>query len=277
MGMVTIITTPTTVAKIISSEMPTDQKQASFPRSRESVTPGRESADSCMGLRPGGDDIKVADNDINPFQLARLMIWLSPAYPVGAYSYSHGLEWVVEAGQVKDVETLVGWIEDLLAHGAGRSDSIFLAEAGARSAGRQCAYSRNVAELAAAFAPSAERRLETLAQGTAFLAATLAAWSKPQLEALAATVARSPIRLPSAPAPRRTACRWPRRRRLTRRRSRPTSYRPPFGSSRSDRATGCAVLARLEPLIPRVVAAALACTSTTWGARRSQRHRLHAA
>ena len=48
------------------------------------------------------------------------MIWLSPAYPVGGYSYSHGLEWIVEAGQVRDVETLVGWIEDLLAHGAGR-------------------------------------------------------------------------------------------------------------------------------------------------------------
>src|SRR3954451_7185744 len=60
--------------------------------------------------------------------LARLMIWLSPAYPVGAYSYSHGLEWVIEAGQVKDLETLVDWIEDLLAHGAGRSDVIFLAE-----------------------------------------------------------------------------------------------------------------------------------------------------
>ena len=42
------------------------------------------------------------------------MIWLSPAYPVGGYSYSHGLEWIIEAGQVRDVETLVGWIEDRL-------------------------------------------------------------------------------------------------------------------------------------------------------------------
>src|SRR5438105_1551739 len=51
-----------------------------------------------------------------PATLARLMIWLSPAYPVGGYSYSHGLEWIIEAGQVRDVETLVGWIEDLLTH-----------------------------------------------------------------------------------------------------------------------------------------------------------------
>ena len=57
------------------------------------------------------------------------MIWLSPAYPVGGYSYSHGLEWIVEAGKVRDAATLGAWIEDVLAHGAGRSDAIFLAEA----------------------------------------------------------------------------------------------------------------------------------------------------
>jgi urease accessory protein len=61
--------------------------------------------------------------------LARLMIWLSPAYPVGSYSYSHGLEWTVEARDVKDAATLGTWVEDVLAHGAGRSDVIFLAEA----------------------------------------------------------------------------------------------------------------------------------------------------
>ena len=118
--------------------------------------------------------------------LARLMIWLSPAYPVGGYSYSHGLEWTVETGKVSDAATLGVWIEDVLAHGAGRSDAIFLAEAWrALSAGDAGALER-AAELAAALAPSAERRLETMAQGTAFLAATLAAWPKPELQALAA-------------------------------------------------------------------------------------------
>jgi urease accessory protein len=105
---------------------------------------------------------------------------------VGAYSYSHGLEWLVETGQVRDMATLAGWIEDLLVHGAGRSDVIFLAESWrALGSGDRSSLER-VAELAAAFAPSAERRLETLAQGTAFLAAMLAAWPKPELEALAA-------------------------------------------------------------------------------------------
>ena len=61
--------------------------------------------------------------------LARLMTWLSPAFPVGGFSYSHGLEWVVETGKVKDAATLGDWIEDMLVHGAGRTDAIFLAEA----------------------------------------------------------------------------------------------------------------------------------------------------
>src|SRR5262245_13465810 len=118
--------------------------------------------------------------------LARLMLWLSPAFPVGSYSYSHGLEWIVEAGTVRDAATLGGWIEDLLLFGAGRSDAILLAEAWrALAAGDGGALAR-VAELAAALAPSAERRLETMAQGTAFLAATLAAWPRPELAELSA-------------------------------------------------------------------------------------------
>ena len=118
--------------------------------------------------------------------LLRLLTWLSPAYPVGGFSYSHGLEWLVETGAVRTAETLVRWIEDLLAYGAGRSDLILLAESWRAVASGDRQALKGVAELAAAFAPSAERRLETLAQGTAFLAATCAAWPKPELEALAA-------------------------------------------------------------------------------------------
>jgi len=121
-----------------------------------------------------------------PPTLARLMIWLSPAYPVGGFSYSHGLEWTVEAGKVRDAATLGDWIEDILRHGAGRSDAIFLAEAWrAVSASDECRLIEG-AELAAAFAPSAERRLETLAQGTAFLTATQAVWPSPAVARLAA-------------------------------------------------------------------------------------------
>ena len=83
---------------------------------------------------------------------------------VGGFSYSHGLEWVVETGKVKDAATLGSWIEDLLVHGAGRTDAIFLAEAWRAISAGDAPLLNEVAELAAAFAPSAERRLETLAR-----------------------------------------------------------------------------------------------------------------
>jgi urease accessory protein len=121
--------------------------------------------------------------------LARLMIWLSPAYPVGGFSYSHGLEWTVGASRVRDAMTLGDWIEDILKHGAGRSDAIFLAHAWRGVAGGDDLLLAETIELAAAFAPSAERRLETLAQGAAFLAATRAAWPSPALDRLAAQAA----------------------------------------------------------------------------------------
>lgn len=102
-----------------------------------------------------------------------LAAWFSPAYPVGAYSYSHGLEWEVEAGRVTNAPTLAAWVEDVLGHGAGRTDAMLLAAA------FRADDPAPVAELAEALAPSAERHLETMAQGTAFARTTSAAWGLP--------------------------------------------------------------------------------------------------
>jgi urease accessory protein len=99
-----------------------------------------------------------------------LAAWLSPAYPVGAYSYSHGLEWAVEAGAVTTPAALEAWAADLLEFGAGRTDAILLRHAFAAP------DPARLAELAAALAPSAERLLETTAQGAAFAKVTAAAW-----------------------------------------------------------------------------------------------------
>ena len=57
--------------------------------------------------------------------LYRLMSWLSPAYPVGAFSYSGGLEWAVEAGDVKDAATLADWLATMIAHGSIFCDAVF--------------------------------------------------------------------------------------------------------------------------------------------------------
>lgn len=108
--------------------------------------------------------------------LYRLMIWLSPAYPVGAFSYSTGIEWAVEAGDIKDPETLQRWIEAMLADGAGRSDGIFFSLTHRAVACGDDAAFAEVAELAAAFVPTRERYGETMALGRAFLEVTGAAW-----------------------------------------------------------------------------------------------------
>ncbi|MEA2951753.1 MAG: urease accessory protein [Alphaproteobacteria bacterium] len=119
--------------------------------------------------------------------LYRLMAWLSPSYPVGAFSYSSGLEWAIEAGDVTDAETLRRWLAVVIAEGGGFCDAVFFVHAHRAVASADDALLRDVAELAAAFSPSKERHLETTAQGRAFIGATQAAWGCPALDHLIAT------------------------------------------------------------------------------------------
>ena len=100
--------------------------------------------------------------------LSRLLTWLSPAFPIGAFAYSHGLEWAVEAGDVRDEASLLDWVQDVLHHGSGRSDVILLRHA-YRAPDQQALL--ELAELAEAAQPCRERREETLGQGGAFVLA----------------------------------------------------------------------------------------------------------
>jgi len=121
-----------------------------------------------------------------PSALYRLMAWLSPAYPVGAFSYSSGIEWAVESGDVTDAETLRRWLSVIVTEGGGFCDAVFFVHAHRAIASSDDKALREVAELAAAFAPSKERHLETTAQGRAFVEATRAAWPCAALDRLAA-------------------------------------------------------------------------------------------
>lgn len=118
--------------------------------------------------------------------LYRLMAWLSPSYPVGAFSYSSGIEWAVETGDIRDAMTLQDWLATMMATGGGFCDAIFLVHAHRAATSENDKALRDVAELAAAFAPSKERHLETTAQGRAFVEATRAAWPCGALDLLAA-------------------------------------------------------------------------------------------
>ena len=144
--------------------------------------------------------------------LARLLAWLSPAFPVGAYSYSHGLEYAVEAGALRDRSSVERWIDTILAHGAGRIDAALFLEAHRAVRGDDVARLSDVLELAAAMRGSGETALEARAQGSAFVGALANAWSdaalSPWLEALgpspsyavAVATAAAAIGIDAAPA-----------------------------------------------------------------------------
>ncbi|OYV37682.1 MAG: hypothetical protein B7Z81_05670, partial [Acidocella sp. 20-61-6] len=98
--------------------------------------------------------------------LLRLLTWFSPAFPTGGFAYSAGLEWAVETGEVADEAALIAWIGDALRLGALWSDAVLL---------RLAYRGEDVAALGMALCAGAERRLESSAQGDAFVKAA-AAW-----------------------------------------------------------------------------------------------------
>jgi urease accessory protein len=118
-----------------------------------------------------------AMTEIEAAALYRLMTWLSPSFPVGAFSYSSGIEWAVESGDIGDAASLLDWLAAMLADGSGFCDGVFLAHAYRAAAPCDKAALCEIAELAAAFVPSRERQLETSAQGRAFAEIAQAAWN----------------------------------------------------------------------------------------------------
>jgi urease accessory protein len=129
--------------------------------------------------------------------LYRLMTWLSPAFPVGAFSYSSGIEWAVEAGDITDAASLRDWLAAMLAEGSGFCDGVFLAQTHRAASARDDAALREIAELAAAFVPSRERQLETTTQGRAFIEIARSAWTCEGLDAVI-TACDGPIVYPVA-------------------------------------------------------------------------------
>ena len=206
------------------------------------------------------------------------MTWMSPAYPVGAFSYSSGIEWAVEAGDIGSAETLRAWLATMVRQGSVFCDAALFAHAHrAATAGDDKALAA-VAELAAALAGSKERFLETTAQGQAFRDITRAAWPTPALDRLAAAW-DGPLAYPSSSRRRAPA---------TASRSRPrsmpsctascrTSFRPACGSFRSARPTASACLPRSKRRSrrpPRGRARSRSTTSAPCDAARG--HRQHA-
>lgn len=121
-------------------------------------------------------DIIMADDGLDNAGLLRLMSWLSPAFPVGSFSYSHGLEQAVEAGLLTDLYSVTRWVSDILRHGGAWIDAVLFCQA--HRAVRENAPERlaGICDLADAWRSTAETALESRAQGKAFVMALTACW-----------------------------------------------------------------------------------------------------
>jgi urease accessory protein len=135
-------------------------------------------------------DITMPDDlhCLQPLAFLRLQSWLSPAFPIGSYSYSHGLEWAVEARWVHDRASLIDWLAADLRYGSGRNEAIFFREAWSSAENDDRARLLEIAELAAAFRGTSEFALESSQQASACRATLSQVWPDPLLDWLAQTL-----------------------------------------------------------------------------------------
>lgn len=124
--------------------------------------------------------------------LYRLLTWLSPAYPVGAFAYSQGLEAAIARGLVTDRASAQDWLTDSLTAGSLWSDTVIFARAQEAAQSGDGPTLAEINAFALAFQPALELRQETLALGNAFLRTTREAWPCATLELLADTVGENP-------------------------------------------------------------------------------------
>jgi urease accessory protein len=130
----------------------------------------------------------------------QLLAWCSPAYPTGAFSYSHGMEWAVERGAVTTPAGLLDFIGAVLERGGGWVDAVLFAHAWRAAAQPPPLWESSarsqlceLAQLAGAFRATSETALESCQQGAAFLEVTLKAWPHPRLKEFADDLRGRPI------------------------------------------------------------------------------------
>ena len=115
--------------------------------------------------------LKVSMHIPTDSKLITVMQWLSPAFPIGGFAYSHGLEWAINKGHVGNREELQKWISDLLEYGSLKNDAILIKLV------LQGSDPREINELAMALCPASERLSETQLQGGAFCKIMRDVWS----------------------------------------------------------------------------------------------------
>jgi urease accessory protein len=129
-----------------------------------------------------------------PRVLLKLQSWLSPAFPSGAYGYSHSIEWANDAGHIDDRRSLVDWLEADLCYGSGRNEAIFFREAWCCANDDSPTSLVEIAELASAFRGTSEFALESSHQAAAALTTLRQVWPDPALDRLSEALGECHIR-----------------------------------------------------------------------------------
>jgi len=130
---------------------------------------------------------------LSPLSLLRQQNWLSPTFPTGSYSYSHAIEWAVEARHIHDRISLVDWLEADLRYGSGRNEAIFFMEAWRCAVNEDCARLIEIAELATAYRSTSEFALETSQQAAACLTTLRRVWPDIFIERVATLLSEKKI------------------------------------------------------------------------------------
>ncbi len=123
----------------------------------------------------------ATDLTLQGVSLLRLMTWLSPSFPVGAYTYSHGVEYAVEVGLVKDDVSLTAWLKTVLLYGAAQTDAVLFARGYEAAGAEEAEQLWTLFELADAMRGSKEMALESSAQGAAFWQMLMKVWPDERL------------------------------------------------------------------------------------------------
>ncbi|HZC94823.1 MAG TPA: urease accessory protein UreF, partial [Bradyrhizobium sp.] len=107
----TTITMTSTAITTISTAIPMLMSTSRAPpRSRRRAVAGEDA--SCAAGQPISHPQAMEEGAAAA--LYRLMTWLSPSFPVGAFSYSSGIEWAVETGDIRDAASLRDWLAAML-------------------------------------------------------------------------------------------------------------------------------------------------------------------
>ncbi len=134
-----------------------------------------------MTMTPGTDiTTMLTDAALHP-----LLAWTSPSYPIGAFTYSHGLETAVDDGRVRTASDIVDYVEAVLSRGGGWIDAVLFGHCWRTAEAGDIPAFDKLAELATAFRGSSETMLESAQQGKSFLQVTRRAWPHSTLDAFA--------------------------------------------------------------------------------------------